>query len=119
MRITWRFLFDVVIPAFLVCWIAGESYAAAAGPQSFRALRGLEAEAGALRETVIALETRRAALERHARQLHPRSLDPDLVEEKIRSVLGYAAEGDVIIPADEVRRLVEQADAAARSGARP
>ena len=38
-----------------------------------------------------------------------RSLDPDMLDEKIRSVLGYAAEGDIVIPRDEFERLLENA----------
>lgn len=104
-----KLLFDVVAPALIVCWTAFLAIDAIAGPTGFRALREARAEVAAKRAEVAALTARREALERTAGQLHRRSLDPDLLEEKIRSVLGYAAEGDIVIPRDEFDRLLERA----------
>ena len=41
------------------------------------------------------------------------NLDRDMIDERIRSVLGYAREGDIVIPRAEVERLLA-AGAAAR-----
>ncbi len=104
-----KLLFDVVAPALIVCWTAVLALDAAAGPTGFRALREARAEVAVKRAEVAALAERRKALERTAGQLHRRSLDPDMLDEKIRSVLGYAAEGDIVIPRDEFERLLENA----------
>ena len=104
-----KMLFDVVAPALIVCWTAFLALDAVAGPTGFRALREVRAEAAAKRAEVDALAERRRALERTAGQLHRRSLDPDMLDEKIRSVLGYAAQGDIVIPRDEFERLLEGA----------
>jgi cell division protein FtsB len=104
-----KLIFDVVAPALVVCWTAFLAVDAVAGPTGLRALREARAEAAAKRAEVAALVVRREALERTATQLHRRSLDPDLLEEKIRSVLGYAAEGDIVIPRDEFDRMLERA----------
>jgi cell division protein FtsB len=96
----------VVIPAIIVCLIVLFTSHALIGTTGLRALRGLEAEAALKTAEVVALEERRDRLERVADQLNPKSLDPDMVEEKIRTVLGYVAEGDVVIPRDELDALL-------------
>ncbi len=96
-----RLLFDVVAPAILISWIALETYGALFGPSSYRALRRLEAQAADRAAALDALVARRETLERRANQLNPRSLDPDLVEERVRAVLGYARDGDMVVPRDQ------------------
>jgi len=109
-----RVFFDVVAPALGVCFAIFIAYDAVVGPTGFRALREVRAELAAKRVEVEAIVVRRTALERTANQLNRRSLDPDLIDEKIRSVLGYAAEGDIVIPRDELDRMLERARKAAR-----
>ena len=43
--------------------------------------------------------------------LNSKSLDPDLAEERIRAVLGYSREGDVVIPRREIDALLQDAPA--------
>lgn len=43
------------------------------------------------------IDARRDALAQQVHYLHPESLDPDLLEERIRVVLGYVAKNDVVI----------------------
>ncbi len=104
-----KLFFQVVAPALAVCFAIFIAYDAVAGPTGFRTLRDVRAELSLKRAEVEALAARRAALERTADQLNRRSLDPDLLDEKIRSVLGYAAEGDIVIPRDELERMLERA----------
>lgn len=108
-----KLFYDVVLPALAVCWAVFIAYDAVAGPTGFRALRAARAEVAVKRAEVEALNERREALERTASQLHRRSLDPDMLDEKIRSVLGYAAQGDIVIPRDELDRMLERARKAA------
>ncbi len=111
MRISWRLFTDVIAPAFFACWIAYFSYAAIAGATGYRALGSLRAEAAARAAEVETLTLQRRRLERVAGQLNPKSLDPDLVDEKIRAVLGYVGAGDVVIPRDQLEEILKDARA--------
>jgi cell division protein FtsB len=104
-----KLLFDAVLPALAVLWAGVFAFDAVVGPTGLRALRAARAEVALKRAEVEALTARREALERTANQLNRRSLDPDMLDEKIRSVLGYAAEGDIVIPRDELDRMLERA----------
>ena len=108
-RTSWRFLFDVAAPALFICWIAWLSYGAVAGSTGYRALRTLKAEVAAQSAEVDRLADKRAKLELTARQLNPRSLDPDMVDEKIRSVLGYVGEDDLVVPRDQLEEILNAA----------
>ena len=101
-----RFLFEILLPALVLCWAAIFFHNAAAGESGFGALSSLKREAAAKAAEVDALRARRQALEAHANQLSSRALDPDLAEERIRSVLGYAREGDVIVTAQELEKAL-------------
>ncbi|MFN0024933.1 MAG: FtsB family cell division protein [Parvularculaceae bacterium] len=111
---TVRLFRDVVAPALTVCWAAFMAYDAVAGPTGYRALSEARAELARKRVEVAVLVAQRESLERAANQLNRRSLDPDILDEKIRSVLGYAADGDIVIPRDELERMLERARKAPR-----
>ncbi|MDZ7627713.1 MAG: septum formation initiator family protein [Parvularculaceae bacterium] len=104
-----KLILDVVLPALAVCWAIIFALETVAGPTGLRTLRSVRAELSAKRAEVEALTARREALERTATQLNRRSIDPDLLDEKLRSVLGYAAKGDIVIPRDELDRMLERA----------
>ena len=106
-----KFLFDVVLPALMLCWAALLFYNAVASDTGYRALSAIERDVDLMSEEVDALQTRRLALERRADLLSSKSLDPDLVDERIRSVLGFAREGEVVIPRREMDKLLEVAPA--------
>lgn len=111
-RVSFRLLWDLIGPAIIICWTALFAYDAVVGAMGVRALKGLKAEAAERAAEVAALEAQRDRLERVADQLNPKSLDPDMVEEKIRTVLGYVAEGDVVIPREELDALLKSAEQA-------
>jgi len=114
MRFSSRLLLDVVAPAFFICWAVYLAYDAVVGAAGFRVLRGLEAEVAARSAEVDALAAERRRLQIVAAHLNPKSLDPDMVEEKIRSVLGYVADGDVVIPRDQLEEILRDAEAGGR-----
>ena len=97
-----RFLIDIVAPALLLCWAAIFIYSAAAGQSGFGALSALNREVETKAAEVDALRARRIALEKNANQLASKSLDPDLAEERIRKILGYVRDGDVVVTAQEL-----------------
>jgi cell division protein FtsB len=108
MRASIRFLLNVCLPALLMCLIAGEVYSALAGPSSFARLAVLEQEIAERDAELAVISARRDRLALHAEQLNPQSLDPDLVDERIRSVLGFVAEEDMVIPADQIEQLIAE-----------
>ncbi len=105
-----RFFVDVIAPALCVCWAAVFIYSAIAGEAGYGTLAELQVELQEKSAEVEALRARREALEKRANLLNSKSLDPDLVDERVRSVLGFSAEGDIIIPRDEISRLIDAAD---------
>ena len=100
-----QFLLSIVAPALLLCWAATIVYSAVAGDRGYQALARLEAEVEAKAVEVDALRERRMALQNRANQLNSKSLDPDLIDQQIRSILGYTRDGDIVIP----RRVLDQA----------
>jgi len=102
-----RFLIDVVAPVLCVCWAAVLIYGAFAGEAGYNTLGGLQRELHHKTLELEALRARREALERRADLLNSKSLDPDLIDERIRSILGYSADGDIIVPRRELGRIIE------------
>ncbi len=100
-----QFLISIVAPSLLLCWAATIIYSAIAGDMGYQALASLETEVEEKAAEVDALRERRMALQHRAGQLNSKSLDPDLIDEQIRSVLGYTREGDIVIP----RRVLDKA----------
>lgn len=105
---------DVVVPALFACWIAWLAYGAFAGAAGFRVLTDLQKRLIEQRSEVAELQARRAALAKRADLLNPKSLDPDMIDERIRAVLGYARDGDIVVPRSEIERLT-----AAKKGDQP
>lgn len=97
-----RFVAEIVFPVLVLCWAAILIYSAVAGDSGYRALGALEAELEDKVAEVDALQLRREALAKRADLLNSKSLDPDLVDERIRDVLGYSREGDIVIPRREL-----------------
>jgi cell division protein FtsB len=92
-----QFIIGVVLPAVAMFWAATIIYSAVAGNAGYGALARLEAEVDAKAGEVDVLRAHRETLQKRADQLNSKSLDPDLVDETIRTVLGYSREGDVVI----------------------
>ncbi|OFX00338.1 MAG: hypothetical protein A3E78_02910 [Alphaproteobacteria bacterium RIFCSPHIGHO2_12_FULL_63_12] len=109
MRFLWRLFLDVVAPAFLTCWTLYFTYDALIGATGYRALTALRAEVEAKSAEVASLAAERRRLEIIAEQLNPRSLNADMADEKIRTVLGYVEEGDLVIPRDELEEVLQSA----------
>ncbi len=103
-----QIVFGVLAPAFVMCWIATMLYSAVAGKSGYGELSRLEAEAELSEAELDALRERRAALQQRADQLSSKSLDPDLVDERIRSVLGYSKDGDRVISRQALDQLARR-----------
>lgn len=101
-----RFLLDIAFPALVMCLTAVLLYSAVVSDTGYRALAELKVEAQDETEKLEALEARHRALAKSADLLNSNSLDPDLLDERIRAILGYSREGDVVISRRELDRLL-------------
>lgn len=110
MRLIWRLVVEVIAPAFSICWIGYFTYGAVVGATGVRALKALEAEVQAKSSEVAELAAERRRLQIVAYQLNSNSLDRDMAEEKIRTVLGYAEEGDLVISRDQLEEILNRAE---------
>ena len=111
MRQFGRFFRDVAAPALIACWIAYLGYGAVAGASGYRVLSELRTEIAAKRAVLEEARARRLILAHRAELLNPQSLDPDMMDERIRAVLGYARPSDIVMPRDELERLLKAAKA--------
>ncbi len=102
-----RFLLDIAFPALVMCLTAILLYSAVVSDTGYRALASLRHDAEVKAQSLDELQARRAELEKRADLLNSKSLDPDLLDERIRSILGYSREGDVVISRRELDRLLE------------
>jgi cell division protein FtsB len=103
-----RFLLDIAFPALVMCLTGILVYGAVVSDTGYRALGQLREESQEKAAALDEFRARRLALEKRADLLNSKSLDPDLLDERIRAVLGYSREGDVVIPRRELDRLLEE-----------
>lgn len=73
------------------------SYHIGFGERSYWRLRNVENSISQLSTEYQQLHARRAALESRVTRLRPGSLDPDLLEERARYVLGYVRPDEMVI----------------------
>ena len=102
-----RFLLDIAFPALVMCLTAILLYSAAVSDTGYRALAQLRHDRAEKSASLEGLTARRQELEKRADLLNSKSLDPDLLDERIRAILGYSREGDVVISRRELDRLLE------------
>ena len=67
------------------------------GSRSFDNYQGLQVKIAALEAERDAARAGRADFEHHVDLLRPENVDPDLVDELAREVLGFAAHGDLVV----------------------
>ncbi|TFG84369.1 MAG: septum formation initiator family protein [Hyphomicrobiales bacterium] len=67
------------------------------GSRSFDNYEGLQVKIAALEGELDAARARRADFEHHVNLLRPENVDPDLVDELARQVLGFAAPGELVV----------------------
>lgn len=71
------------------------------GENGIRARQATEAELAEKTAELQALQSERERLEKNVSLLSPGSLDPDLLDEEARSVLGLAGEKELVVILDE------------------
>lgn len=116
MRVSLKTVVEVIVWVGLLTWITIEVVSAYFGPTSYRALELKKLELAALTAEVRAQEDEYERLKRRADQLNDAMLDEDLLDERIRGVLGYIADGEWIASRSDVEAALAAADAQERNG---
>ncbi len=89
---------SAVLPAVLAALIAYFAHFALGPGGGWHAWRALAARQAELEQTYGRLHAQRLRLERRVALLDPRSLDPDMLDETARRLLGYVGREDYVLP---------------------
>lgn len=95
-----RKLSVLAVPAVCVAVLAFIGYNAFIGDRGLFAHEMIDAETAQLKIRLAALVEKRELLEKHIKLLRPDSLDPDMLDERARAVLNFAADGEITILRD-------------------
>ena len=87
----------LILPCLCLAVLAYFGYHAVYGQRGFLAYLDVSREKAALEQELATLQDRRERLEARVAILRPESLDPDLLDERIRAVLGYAETDEIVI----------------------
>jgi cell division protein FtsB len=96
----------IIGPVLGVCVIAYIAYHAIQGERGIIAYWRLSKQVEQARANLDEVADERAKLENRVRLLHPQSLDPDMLEERARVMLGYGRPGEKVI----MNKDVEETD---------
>ncbi|MDA5193799.1 FtsB family cell division protein [Govanella unica] len=88
---------SAVMPVLTVTFLGYFAYHAIEGAHGFKAWVRLSGEKTELQTKAVEAHARRAALENKVALLKPDNLDPDLLSERVRDVLGFAHQSEVVI----------------------
>jgi len=94
---------QVFLPVMGVCLIAYFAYHTVQGERGLFALHQLGQEVARAEATLSALKQRRLQMAHRVSLLRPDNLDPDMLEERARTVLHLIRDDEVVI-LDPVRR---------------
>lgn len=86
-----------IFPLLSACAISYFGYHAVHGEYGFGAYVKLHQRIAALQAENVALTTERNQMEHRASLLRPDSLDPDTLDERARTLLGFAHPDDLVI----------------------
>lgn len=91
----------VIGPAVAVCFTGYFAYHAVNGDRGITAWFALKQQVAETQTVYDDLAAQRARLEHRVSLLKPGSLDPDMLEERVRHMLNYGRADDVVILFDE------------------
>ena len=87
-----------ILPTVLAASVVGYfGYHALHGERGFLAWRELKQDLAAARSVEVQIAAERARLDRRTALLRADNLDPDLLEERARVLLGYGHPGDLVV----------------------
>ena len=89
---------DVLGPVLGFCVVGYFAYHSVEGDRGIVAWLRLNEQIVTAQVELDSLQGERKSLERRVALLRPESLDPDLLEERVRAVLNYARPGEVVVP---------------------
>jgi cell division protein FtsB len=93
-----RTLFDFAVTAVCLGLLGFFGWHGIYGERSLTKAEAIEVRVSALTDDLDRVRKQREELESRVRLLRPESVDPDLVEELARKVLGFTRDGDVLLP---------------------
>ncbi len=88
---------QIIGPVAGITMVVYFAYHAIQGDRGFIALGKLENQVGELKTDLADLKKKRMKIENRVSLLRPDSLDPDMLEERARIVLGYARNDEIIL----------------------
>lgn len=94
----------VVGPTLGLCAAAYFAYHAVNGDRGLIAWVELQKRIEAARGVAAEVAAKREALEHRVRLLHPGSIDPDLLEERVRRMLNYGYPDEIVILVEKDRK---------------
>ena len=83
-----------VVATLILCYFG---YHAIEGNHGLKAWLSLSAEQAKLSEQAAIIHARRDKLEKRVRLMKPDSLDPDMLSEQARAVLGYVHPDEMVV----------------------
>ncbi len=87
-----------ILPTVLAASVVGYfGYHALHGERGFLAWRGLKRDLAVAQSIAAQVAQQRARLDRRTALLRTDNLDPDLLEERARVLLGYGHPGDLVV----------------------
>ena len=95
--------FDLIVSAGSLGLIAYLVWHAVYGERSFSQAERLNGRIEALSAERDRVRSERLAIEKRVALLRPESVDPDMVEELARRMLGFSRPDDLILPLDDTR----------------
>lgn len=88
---------QALIPLVCLVVLGYFAYHAVYGRHGFIAWLGIQNRVDTLEHQLVEMRGQREQLDRQVALLRPESLDPDLLDERARSALGYAGDNEVVI----------------------
>ncbi len=107
MRAVLRLCGETLLPAICVVGIAYNVLVMLNAPEGIRMNKLLKEELAAERATLATLKAERDHLSDRADRLMSASLDKDLLDERVRSVLGLVRPGELMVRMEDLDRIAE------------
>ncbi|MEM1103843.1 MAG: septum formation initiator family protein [Pseudomonadota bacterium] len=101
----WRLMKSACVPALLLCGGAYFAHYALHGAYGRGAKALYERDIAHAEAALADLEARTAELEKRAGLLKTTAIDPDMLDERARALLGYAHPEDIIVPLNRPNAL--------------
>ncbi len=101
-----RFLLGMTIPFLIIMFLLNTLHGLVLSDTGYRALSGLEQTHQSKVAQLNILSEKRQWMEERAALLQSENIDPDMIDERVRDVLGYAGPHDIVISRKDLRQMV-------------